>query len=140
MLTNTVTQTLELPHEPGTTITVRMLSGEQLKAARQVKVKQSLQTIVDLQGLDLTQLQTAAAESAKDLEADPLAEYDVRTLVHAAVVAWSYAEPVTPENVSALDEVTQDYIAREAIPATRSEADRKNGRASGTPRLTEVTA
>ncbi len=140
MLTNQVTQILELPHEPGTTITVRMLSGEQLKHARQVKVKQSLQTVVDLQGLDVSKIAEAARESNAELEADPLAEYDIGTLVHASVVGWSYDAPVTPENVSALDEETQDYLARAAIPEVKSETDRKNGRARGMPRLTEVTA
>ena len=133
MLTSKITQELPLPHEPGAVITVRLLSGEQLKRARQARAREALKAYGELSAsVDLSTLPSQAQDSAAVLEADPLASYDVGTLLAAGIVAWTYEEPVTPETIADLDEVTMDYVARALLPPARSEGERGEGSAVST--------
>ena len=141
MLTNKVTRVIQLPHEPETTITVRMLSAKQLQAAREAKVEAAaaayLKSMKLLSALDPQVLaagfearaKTAIAEPepAELTPIDPLDAYDVDLLIAAGIVGWSYEDEVTPEAIDELDEKTRLYVARELIPWLEPEDERKNG-------------
>ena len=132
MLTKDLTRQLDLPHEPGAWITVRGLGYVALERARQRK-------LVDQIGLlrQLGDVQSVAnkAEASTD-EPDPLAAYDLTALLEEAIVAWSYEEPVSPEAIHSLDEVTAKFVGHAVLPGGTEEA-RKNGIGAYTATLTE---
>lgn len=134
MLTSKVTETLTLPHEPGEWIKVRMLSGEQIKEAREQRALAAIKLQQALGGVEIkiTDAQRVEAEAA--VKADPLASYDVLTLLKHAIVGWSYYDtPPTATDIADLDEETRRYVAERAIPQERSEADRGNATTPSTP-------
>ena len=88
-LTSKIEIKVDLPHEPGEWITLRMPSVSMMA------------------GLDLEQ----AIESTI-------------TVLQQCVKAWSYAEPVTPDNVADLDLETVRVL--EAVLFRRDEDERKN--------------
>lgn len=124
IITN-ITRQVEIPHEPGEHMTFRRLSWRQLEQASD-KASESALTRIKAMGGDLLKaIQGAAGEQAQD----PAATYDRATILNMGIVAWSYDDPVTPENIDLLDEETAAWAFREilALNAPRTEADRKNG-------------
>ena len=71
-------------------------------------------------------IQAAQRHAPADVpDVDMRASYAVIPLLQACVLAWSYDEPVTPENVADLDPVTAAALVT-ALMATPGEDDRKN--------------
>ena len=139
MLTSKIRRRIELPHEPEQWVEVRQLSYLQLDLARDIFQMRNMDRLGRLDASTRQQLaemqlarfqnSTTVAEVVVD---DPLIGYDVQTLLQAGVIAWSYDEAVTPESVDQLDEATAEYVARELVPKTESETDRKNGSPNST--------
>lgn len=142
MLTHKIIRRVELPHEPGAWIDVRQLSYLQLDFAREIGATQALERMGKITPelrQQLAEARVAIARAQGDdvsvlVAGDPLAGYDVQTLLQAGIVAWSYDDPVTPQSVDELDEKTADYVARELVPQEEPEADRKNGSSRSTKR------
>ena len=139
MLTSKIRRRIELPHEPEQWVEVRQLSYLQLDLARDVFQMRNMDRLGRLDAStrqQLAEMQLArfqnSATVAEVVADDPLIGYDVQTLLQAGVIAWSYDEAVTPESVDQLDEATAEYVARELVPKTESETDRKNGSPNST--------
>jgi hypothetical protein len=134
LLTSKVTETLYLPHEPGEWITVRLLSGAQIKEAREQRALAAIKMQQALSGLELKVTDAQRAEAEAALKADPVASYDRATLLRYAIVGWSYYDtPPTLEDIADLDEETAQYVAERVIPQERSETDQGNATRPSTP-------
>lgn len=115
MLTHNVTDEISLPHETGTIITIRMLSHGALKKARDNRLKELAQMIGGIDFGSIKREETTETE----VEADPLAGYDITTVLHKGIKSWSYEEKCNPENIDELDDVTAEYIAKAIINLSR---------------------
>lgn len=115
---------VEVPHEPGEWFDLRQLSWADRQAAREARQAASLAQIKAL-GPDL--LRDLRSQEQSNTADDPLNEFDMATLLKAAVVGWSYDQPVSAATLAQLDEQTAAWVIREALGVSASEADRKNG-------------
>ena len=104
-LTRGVTRKVEIPHEEGAWMELRQLNYRQLTAARRAKLDDTLGLLRAMQDLTLPQPDGLQ-------QADPLVSYDVGVLLHHGIVAWSYGDEVTPDE---LDERTANWAAREVL-------------------------
>ena len=104
-LTKGVTRKVEIPHEPDQWVQLRMLTYRQLAEARRVKLDDLFTVMRGLKDIALPQQDGQAV-------ADPLAGYDVGVLLRYGIVAWSYGETVTPDE---LDDRTAQWAAREIL-------------------------
>lgn len=129
---------ISLPHEPGTWIKIRKLSGVQLQNAQRVTEAKRLQrqremgaefVVATMGAATPEQIQAARADGADD----PLAAYDRMTLLYSGIRGWSYyeGEPKT-EDIDDLDEETMQYVALRLVPARRTEEDLLNGSGAST--------
>jgi hypothetical protein len=127
-LTKTQTRLVEIPHEPGETMTLRILPWKKLQEAAREQQTVAIHRMRDMGGELAATIQKARqeqAQSAQPVEADPLLDYDRATLLRAGIVGWTYEVPVSPEAIDDLDEVTADWAAREILrPSLRSEEER----------------
>ena len=129
MAINTVlTETEAIPHEPGQWIEFRRLGHKALKEAREGKARRQMRAASDVsRDLDPAFLQrmrdevtaAVAAREAAAPEADPLDDYDTDELLRRGIAAWSYADPLTPENIDGLDEATADWAARRILALSK---------------------
>ncbi len=127
MLTKGITKRVELPHEPGAWIEVKLLGYRQLEAAKQKRLFDQIRIFRELG----PQLPTGGVTIDPDapvapIIADPLNTYDQGTLLEAAIVAWSYDAKVTVDAIQSLDEQTAEYVARQVVLKPESDEDRKN--------------
>lgn len=105
MITRDKTDVVEFPHEPGHSAVIRMLSWKQLETAGKVRTRSAL---AELKGVDIDMLKQLTADAVNDAEAE--ASLDVSSVLLDGVVSWTYDEPVTAENLDALDDVTKDFL------------------------------
>lgn len=146
-----VTKTIELPFDPPQTVTIRKLAGRHLETAGRERVFARMDAMRRMGGPQFQKdLQAAIAkeeqEQAETPEPatpapvvavpDPLLDYDKGTLLAHGIVAWSYPEKVTPEQVEDLEADAAEWIAREILRLTKpalfltpeeAEAAAKNG-------------
>ena len=109
-------------------VEIRELSGRILREARDARATQSIRKVVEL-GDAFKALRDIQAEAFRDPAALPTPgdSYDVDVLLHAAIVGWSYPEPVTTENIDDLDETTEQVVIEALLMRGGGEEDRKNG-------------
>lgn len=149
MLTKSIVEHIELPHEQGSWIDVHPLGFRALRRAREVRTLEQIklfsaaqQTSSDatLQAMkaaaeapkpESTPESEAAADAARDADRRrklvDINEYDLSTLLQEAIVAWSYDAPISPANIDDLDEATAEYVARRLLPVPETHEERKNG-------------
>lgn len=149
MLTKGIIQRIELPWEPGEWIDISPLGFRAIRRAREVRTleqiklfsavqsvssdatTQAMQVAADQIKQEITPESEAAAEAAREADAkrkrSDLNEYDVPTLLHEGIVAWSYEEKISPAAIDTLDEITAEYVAQHLIPQVESAEERKNG-------------
>lgn len=99
----------DIPHEPGEWVEFRMLSWKQLDEARKARTLDSINQARALGGELFQALNANTVSEAQRAQLGPGNEFDHELLLRAAIVSWSYAEPVTPENLAALDPATKDW-------------------------------
>ncbi len=128
MLTSRITKEVPIPHEPGEWLRIRRLPGKKLEEAREEKTRQALVRCRAMGGEAIKQLQeTSREEATQTLAADPFAQHDTDTLLRAGIIAWSYEEKPTPQNIEDLDEQTRQWAAREIFALSFvTEDDSKN--------------
>ncbi len=139
MLTSKVRERIELPHEPGEWIEIRQLSKYQLDEARERKAELNMagsrrfiefsvlrkQFEADTPPVEAPKPETEATDETPvtpEPEPDPLIWLDDFTLLKYGVVAWSYPDKVSMENIADLDEETVRYVAGKLAPKPRTEA------------------
>ena len=113
MLTNGLTTWVDVPHEPGQRIQIRMLPWPALKDAQETRTAAALQNARAMGGDLLSSL--SSVERTVPAEVDDLAGYDVGTLLRAGIVGWTYDAPVAPGTIADLDDVTAPWAAREIL-------------------------
>lgn len=117
----------EIPGEPGEWMDLRQLGWRDLDQARRARQDDSFDSLRKM-GADLYDMIASRARNDGDTATvDALASYDLGTVLALGVAAWSYDEPVTPENVGSLDPATAEWAARIIIGDDETEAARKNG-------------
>jgi hypothetical protein len=117
---------LEVPADPGQTVTIRKLTGLEVDAAQEAHLK-GIVAGKSARGWSaafqrvLNKSVSATDEDARAVLADPLTGYDRITIVRAGLVAWSYPQPVSgePDAVADLDDDTLEWLAREILKLTK---------------------
>jgi hypothetical protein len=130
MITSKVRKRLPIPNEPNDWIEIRSLSGPALDEAE--RVVQRLQVeMANLAGEGLMeQIKKAREESVIAVVVDPLQTYDAETVLRKGLVAWSYSERCTVENISEIDRAMQRWAALEIIKLTEETEDERKSKAS----------
>lgn len=118
-LTNRVVKRIDLAHEPGQWLEVRLPSMAILDRARQARSRQAMEMMA---GMDLSHFRDLRPQEPT-ASAEP--DYDWQTLLASCLLAWSYDAPVTPENVAELDLATVRAALAVLVPQD-SEAEQKN--------------
>ena len=128
MLTGKATRRLDLPHEPGAWIDVRLPAWPVLVRARNIKQRDAIASLSewDEEGMRKARASAEGVERTTAIS-DPADEYDWAMLLEAVVTGWSYPETVSPETIAELDEETARFVVRSVVPERRSEEDLKNG-------------
>lgn len=133
--------TIELPHEPGEWILVRVLSGTHIQRAKAMASAEAAKKIREMGAGVVAEMQTGLSREAIEAvratqTVDPLKGLDRRTMLHDGIIGWSYYEgKPTPADIDDLDEITMQYVAERLVPKSVSgetEADRKNGSSATT--------
>ena len=119
-LTHKITRKFELPNEPGEWVEVRLPSLAILDRAREARSRKAIQMMA---GIDFSQLKSFTPEGQT---ATWDATYDWQTLLIDCILAWSYPDPLTRENIGELDEVTVKLLVNVLVPAD-TEAKQKKG-------------
>lgn len=118
-LMHKVAKRIDLEHEPGAWIEARLPSQSILERARQAQSRKAIQMMA---GIDLSLFRGfSTVERTEDAP-----EYDWLTLLQSCIVAWSYPDPVTAENIAELDAVSVAAVMAALLPI-ETEAQRKNG-------------
>lgn len=130
-----VTTVVEIPHEPGQTVTIRRLTWRQLAQARSGREKEQRAGLRELGADFLKALREGAVEApeGKPTAAEPepaytVAQFALGELLLLGVVAWSYPEAVTASALDLLDEQTAQWLGQAILDFTRppDQAARKN--------------
>ena len=129
-LTAQIIKRLEVPHEPGAWIEIRMLSWLRLDEARRKRIDAIANSSRSISGPELQELVKAAREAAKEKAVgqppDRLVNYDMVTLFRGGIMAWSYGD-YSPELAEELDEKTAGWLAHEILDlALPTETHTKN--------------
>ena len=129
MALRNITKQVPVPNEPGEWVCFRIPGWRVLEESKKIKTRQSMANIRDLGGDIYKAIQEARTDTAvASVAADPLAEYDLDSLLKSGIKEWSYVDddgkpiPVTPENIGALDDATAKWAARVIIGAEESES------------------
>lgn len=138
---------IQLPHESGTEITIRMMSHEERDEARQAKIDQSLDTMRKLGGVALPDsLSDEDKEKARaELAKDPSNEFKRSDVLRFGILAWNYKGdgetpdacgnihpadqgiPCDAKHIADLDPTTADYVFREIVAMSNYQADEGEG-------------
>ena len=132
-------QRREIPHESGQWIEFKLLSWKEFQEAEDVKTKKTLSNVSGISPEALASLANQASDNdgSRKTLGDP---YDVMTLVEKSIVAWSYEDEVTVDNIRLLDYKTVDWAFPEIIDINfRSELEGE-GSGTGSEATTSETA
>lgn len=142
IFTSLVTKVLEVPGEPGQTITIRKLAPKHLEAAQKAQQRAVSADLVEMGGATFIQELAAAIGTdatktvAQATQRDPVLLFHVPTLIVHGVSAWTYNVAADLAHVEDLDSETQAWLATEILrlskpglfqTAEEQDVDRKNG-------------
>jgi hypothetical protein len=119
-----ITKRVEIPHEEGEFMEFKKLSWKQLESASEIS-SDALMVKIKNMGGDIVK---ALRETTQEQKADPKQGYDRESILRKGIVKWSYDAPVTPDNISDLDEETAAWAFKEILDMNlpRSEEEVKN--------------
>lgn len=132
MLTSGITDTLEIPHEPGETITIRKLAWKALDAAKKARRKDTFSDVKEMGADVLAALPSRCSKGCgeekhkgkcppvedrvdTDAAKDPTGEYDQDMILHSGITDWSYDKACNAANIDDLDEPTAKWAFEEII-------------------------
>ena len=136
------TERLAVPNEDAY-IEVRVLNWKQLDKARKARSREQIDEAKHFGAELIKAFSTGDADKAKRvakaMEYDP-SQFDATTLLHEAIVGWSYTASVTQTNATdKLHAVTKDWLVAEILrlssPPTAAEG--KKDAADSTPPLAD---
>lgn len=121
IFTSRVTKTIEIPHDPGQTVTIRKLAPRHLEQASRASQLKSIADLKEIGGpAFLKELQTLSDTVLKEAKvADPTLTFDKIVLLEKAVVDWSYDAARTAEVFADLDEQTLNLLATEVLKLSK---------------------
>lgn len=135
VFTSRVTDTVEIPHDPGQSVTFRKLAPKHLRAAREAaqaavfeEAKRSMELAQVFSG-DVIKALTERKDGEKDGDEkpasktaqDPLLLYDAAVLCESGIKSWTYQEKPTRATIEDLDEPTVEHIARAILKLSKPE-------------------
>jgi hypothetical protein len=136
MHTKGMTKTLDHPHEEGQWVKIRKVSSGYLDVAREIFSRRTSRNIKDMGGLgglgNIKRCPKCSGQAEEGHECNPLDVFakeerekgpaavdasmlDRKTMLNAAITAWSTECEVSEENVADLDEFTADWLFREIV-------------------------
>ena len=135
-----VRENLAIPGEPSEWVTLRAVSDKKLReAARELGTEQSRSYFLSLKGVPSDVLKTietlkanVAVEKTEGAAAGikPADKYDWDMLCRSAIIAWSYSDKPTPEEIADLTSDTKEWIVGQILEmsgqSSKSEDDGKN--------------
>lgn len=136
-LTSKLTKTLDVPHEAGTTITIRKMSHYMLMMAADAKVEDAAKKMRLFDGVTLPEPSDEQRAQQAD---DPTARYDRLVVLQHGITAWSYDPPFTPDGATDLDEDTAEWAFKEIIAFSVRSADEGKASAGASPLPTDQGA
>lgn len=120
------TITLDMPADPGQTVTIQALSGEKFRRAGEEAQVAAMENFRRLGGAEMRRevasLQSAAASagvSVAEFVEDPVSNFDRAFVLKAGVKAWTYDLEVTDATLADLSEEASEFLAREILRLTK---------------------
>jgi hypothetical protein len=129
MLTSKVTKRLDVPHEPGEYVEIRRLSWRTLQRAQDAQKADAYQHVKTLGKEGMDAVRDVTPEQIAAFRKDHASKYDRHVLLSVGIVAWSYSDKPTDEEVDELDAATADFVVDELLKlagVVPDEADQKN--------------
>jgi len=133
VLTRNLTQTLDIPHEPGHQVTIRKLSHHHLTMAEDARLDRVLDRAGKLTGIPVPQQTAEEREAAKAEAEKPENRYDRVTVLRCGITSWTYSEPIDEEAVRDLDEQTAAWVFDAILAFSLRSADERKAFASDSP-------
>lgn len=129
MLTAHVRKRLDVLGEDGQWIEIRKLPWRKLRDAseKQQHAAYAQVKVLGKEGMDAVSQVTP--EQIAAFRANVHNQYDAGVLLRAGIVAWTYSEKPTPDEIDDLDAAVADWLVGEIIALAqppRAEADAKN--------------
>lgn len=126
-LVTSITRKVDVPHEAGAWLELRLLSWLRLEDARRKRMNALTETFKALGGLSLPSLNGGAP-----VVEDRLTSYDIGSLLRSGIVSWSYGA-FSADQIEDLDEQTAKFAARELLRMSLpEEADLKASASTST--------
>jgi len=125
IFTSFVTEVLEVPGEPGQTITIRRLAPKALERARDAaRERGNREMKLTRESMGEAEFQAFRAEIAKNVAdgsgmSDPLNQFDQVSLVKDGVTAWTFDAPLTVESFEDIDEDRLEWLARAILKLSK---------------------
>ena len=127
LVAETAKQKIEVPHEHGEWFEITPLTWAVLESARRLKTEDAIKQAAMFSADTLRGIQSQDGAATAPDPADGL---DVSTVLKGGIKGWSYAAPVSPENIDLLDERTAQWIFAEIVSrSVLSQDEEKNGAA-----------
>ena len=116
MIIKEKTKSLPLEHEPGESLTIRMLTWVELEEARSLKSETVIKPFIKMGGAELRELMSPDDVPSDDdgEKPDAMPELDKAFTLHKGIVGWSYDAPLNDANIDHLDYETSE-VAYKAI-------------------------
>lgn len=121
-------QSFPIPHEPGSWIRIRELSGFELEEAEDAQQKAVIERLGAIDPISMKNFREGrmGSEEPESPPASPPVQapnddlpdrnsYHLPTLFRLSIVGWSYETPCTDENKVRLDRKTNEWLADEII-------------------------
>jgi len=108
-------QKVEIPHEPGEWIEFAPLSWRKLSEASQAASEKAAEVASKMTERMNPEVMRAMQEVRRSDLDDQADDYDRGVVLKAAIKSWSYGEPVTEEDIDALDYETAEWAFRTAL-------------------------
>lgn len=130
--------TLDVPGEPGQTVTIRKLSARAADAAQMAQIEK-LVALKDIAASVVGDQQIDPEQARAYAEANPYAQYEPATVLKHCVVAWTYSGQPTAEEIDDLEPETRDWLFGECMKfSVRSAAEGEaSGPSSSTPSVSD---
>jgi hypothetical protein len=122
-LTARITKRLDVPHEPGQWIQIRKLPGRKLREATDVQQRAAFGYVSVLGKDGMEAVKSVTPEQIAAFQRSPSSAFDRGVLLRAAVVAWSYSDKPTPDEIEDLDLETEAWLADEVVLLSKPPKD-----------------
>lgn len=117
------TETISLPGDEAHAVTIRTLTGREVEDAQ----AEHLKTLISgrsARGWAGSFVRKIAEGTATDADAhallrDPLAGFDLDTVVTKGLVSWTYERAIDPAAIADLTDAAREYIATAIMRRTR---------------------